>query len=315
MGKAWHHNLQMIDRGFHSCRIPRAVIPRGTMDGYERSHLQSGHAAGNGLTPVVKWLLLCNIAVYFVDLLVFDHAIREWGKFTVASGVLQGKVWELLSFQFLHGSVGHLLFNSIALYFFGPWMERWWGAARFLGFYLLCGVAGALFFALLMAAGLLERAVEAGMVGASAGIYGILIGVAAIAPALQVRLLLPPVTLTMRQLAIAILSISVGAILLRVGGNEGGEAGHLGGAIVGFLLVRNPSALRWIGAGAESVPRDKRRPRQMPVKLRPRTHVRIDDDNEVDRILDKISRDGFQALTDQERETLRKAAESQSSGS
>jgi len=279
----------------------------------DRHYPESRHHGGEGqLTPVVKWLLIANVGIYFLDLMILDHALRATGRFTVATGLVDGRVWELLTFQFLHGSIGHLLFNSIALYFFGPWMERWWGAARFVGFYLLCGAAGALFYTLLMMIGVLDRTLEVGMVGASAGIYGILIGIARIAPALQVRLLIPPITLTMRQLATVILVIAVGAIALRMGGNEGGEAGHLGGAILGYLFVRFPKSLGWIGGGAIPTSPDVSRRLAPEGKIRPRTRVRLTQDDEVDRILDKISQDGFQSLTDDEREILRKAAESKS---
>lgn len=287
------------------------------MGNIDRNYPAPSDSGGEGqLTPVVKWLLIANVGIYFLDLMFLDHAVRNVGRFTVATGLLEGRVWELVTFQFLHGSIGHLLFNLIAIYFFGPWMERWWGSARFTGFYLLCGASGALFYTLLMTVGVIERTVDAGLVGASAGIYGILIGVACIAPALQVRLLIPPITLTMRQLATVILVISIGAIALRMGGNEGGEAGHLGGAILGYLLVRFPGSLGWLRGGAlpftPNSPRARRR-RPPEQKIRPRTRVQFTQDDEVDRILDKISQDGFQSLTDAERETLRKAAESKSS--
>jgi membrane associated rhomboid family serine protease len=281
------------------------------MGSLERNYPDSRHDHGEGrLTPVVKWLLILNVGLYLTDLLFLDHAMRDWGMFTVATGLQEGRVWELFTFQFLHGSVGHILANSIGLYFFGPWMERWWGSARFIVFYLLCGVAGALFYTFLMMIGVLERWPTAGLVGASAGLYGILIGVAQIAPALQVRLLFPPITLTMRQLAIAVLVIAAGAVILKIGGNEGGEAGHLGGAILGFLLVRFPQSLQWVGGLPK---RSSPRPRvQRETKLRPRTRVQLAEDDEVDRILDKISQHGFQSLTDAERDVLRKAAEAKS---
>ena len=302
---------------FGPCRRASPVLIPPAMGSIDRNYPETSHHSGDGqLTPVVKWLLIANVGIYFLDLMFLDHALRQWGAFTVASGLYEGRVWELVTFQFLHGSIGHLLFNSIALYFFGPWMERWWGTARFTGFYLLCGAAGALFYTTLMMIGLLERTPHIPLVGASAGIYGILIGAAIIAPALQVRLLIPPITLTMRQLATVILVIAVGAIVLRMGGNEGGEAGHLGGAILGFLFVRYPATLKWIRGGPlpnaprTAMPRPHIITREK--KIRPRTRVQLAEDDEVDRILDKISQDGFQSLTDAERETLRMAAESKS---
>lgn len=272
---------------------------------------------GNGisvLTPVVKSLLIANIAIYFLDLLLFDHAIRDWGQFTVATGWMEMKIWQCLTFQFLHGSIGHLLANCIPLYFFGPFMERWWGARRFVAFYLICGLSGALATTSLMAAGWLDYSINTSMVGASAGIYGILIGVACIAPAMQVRLLIPPITLTMRQLAIAFLAISGFFVLSRVGTNTGGEAAHLGGALLGFLLVRLPQALDWVHGAAMPIRQGQRTPRPVVgTKIRPRTRIPLGSDDEVDRILDKISQDGFQSLTDAERETLHQAAQSKSS--
>jgi len=254
------------------------------------------------LSPVVKWLLITNVAVFFADMFL-GHAFLKFGAFAIQSAIFELSIWEFITFQFLHGSLGHLLFNGIGLFFFGPWMERWWGSRKFLIFYLLCGCAGAVFFTLLTFLGVLPGGHYGGLIGASAGIYGIFIGVAVIAPDLRVMLLFPPIELTMRQLAIALLVIASGAILLHLGGNEGGEAGHLGGAILGFILMRYP---RLLGRDQDMTIRRPRGP--FVSKLRPRTHVELERDSAVDIILDKISREGFQSLTEAEREVLQKAA-------
>jgi len=258
------------------------------------------------ITPVVKWLLIANAGIFFLDLFI-GHSLVRFGAFAVQSAVFELRLWEFITFQFLHGSLGHILLNSIVLYFFGPWMERWWGSIKFLGFYLLCGIAGAAFFTMLILLNLVPGNIYLPIVGASAGIYGILIGVAVIAPDLRVMLLFPPIELSMRQLAIGLMVISVGAILFKLGGNEGGEAGHLGGAILGFILMRYP---RLLGGGPRWEARHPQwfAPRAAP-KLRPRTEFRAGEDSAVDLILDKVSRDGFQSLSQAERDILRQASE------
>jgi membrane associated rhomboid family serine protease len=272
----------------------------------EREYSKGGGMMAQ-LTPVVKGLLILNLGIYFADMLFFDFAIRNRFAFAIQSALLEFAVWEFVTFQFIHGSVGHVLFNCLGLFFFGPWMERWWGPKRFLFFYLVCGVGGAVFYSSLVLAGALPGSnLQTGLVGASAGIYGILVGVAVIAPSMRVSLLFPPVTLTMRQLAIALLAISVGAIVLKIGGNEGGEAGHLGGAIMGFVLMKTHGWMGWV-RGKTGSPRGRPASDFTP-KIRPRTIVDLHGQSEVDAILEKISRDGFQSLTDEERDVLHRAA-------
>jgi membrane associated rhomboid family serine protease len=233
----------------------------------------------------------------------------NWGAFTVQSALKELRLWEFFSFQFLHGSLGHVLFNSMGLFFFGPWMERWWGSKKFLLFYLLCGAAGAAFFTLLMFLHIVPGDLGSPLIGASAGIYGIFIGVAVVAPDLRVMLLFPPIELSMRQLAIALMAISIGLILLKIGGNEGGEAGHLGGAILGYFLMRYPGLLG--GDPRVETLRPRAFPNRSESKLRPRSRLQIDEDTEVDTILDKVSREGFQSLTQAERDVLHRASQSQ----
>lgn len=287
----------------------------------DRDYHRNDHREGGGffsqLTPVVKWLLILNLGIYFLDLFVKGEAqdgpLRRFGAFAIQSAMFEGRIWEFITFQFLHGSVGHVLFNCVGIFFFGPWMERWWGSRKFLIYYLLCGVGGATLFTFLVLLGVLPRdGFLTPLIGASAGLYGIFIGVAVIGPSMRVALLFPPIELSMRQLVIALMVISTGSVLLKLGGNEGGEAGHLGGAILGFLLMRFPHLLgrpRWLG-----VSRPGKAISPPPAsKLRPRSAVELDEDQAVDVILDKISREGFQSLTSDERDFLQRASDSKKS--
>ena len=283
----------------------------GTADrNYHQNDTPRGGGFFSQLTPVVKWLLIANITIYLLDTLPKGESVngplRAFGTFTIRSAVYEFRIWEFFTFQFLHGSLGHVLFNSVGLFFFGPWLERWWGPRKFIIFYLLCGVGGAAFFTLLVMSGVLADGFYSGLVGASAGIYGILIGVAVIAPNLRVALLFPPIELSMRQLAIALMVISVGVIVLKIGGNEGGEAGHLGGALLGFVLMRYPRLLGTV-AGPNII-RPGAFSRRPPAKLRPRTDIEDHEDSTVDVILDKISREGVQSLTQKEREFLERTS-------
>ncbi len=279
----------------------------------ETSGRPPGRLAG---APVVKWLLIANLGVFAVALLLdFREASVEFGKFTIREGIGGVQVWRLITFQFLHGGGGHLLFNSIAIYFFGAFVEQQLRSRAFLVFYLLCGVAGALGYAALVSISDAYR--DVGVVGASGGIFGILVVAAMIAPDMRVQLLFPPVTLTMRLMAI--LMLGWGLLVVVTGGqNAGGEAGHLGGALAGFLLWKVP-VLRGLlanlsrpggrGPGKRlAFPiRITKSEKRYEKKLRPKSSVSGAEAGEVDRILDKINEHGLQSLTAEERELLARA--------
>ena len=298
--------------------------PMGALDrDYQREERRQ--VAGPALPPVTKALLILNVLFFLADFLTRPGPINPYfGKvnallcFTVESALMEGRVWELLTFQFLHATFGHIIFNSFGLYFFGPWIERWWGSARFTAFYLLCGVAGALFYTLLTVTGILpERGpwtgIETPLVGASAGIYGLIIGVAVTQPKAVIHLLLPPVSMTMRTAALVFIGLAVVMILgdILIGGvifqNSGGEAGHLGGAILGFVLMKFPWLLRK-GSRSRKIIRPPEFRRKEAPKLRPRSEVDLKSATEVDRVLDKIAKEGLQSLTEDERKILHQAA-------
>ncbi len=173
------------------------------------------------------------------------------------------QLWRLISYQFLHAGVWHLVFNMWALFFFGYAVEASMGARRFLFYYLACGVSGALFSSLLYGCGILDgphfevlagSAADAAawfhylglapeqswqlvpMVGASAAIYGVLVAAAFLYPHSTVRLVFPPVEMSVRTFALLIMGIAVYVVLVN-GHNAGGEAGHLGGILFGALFM------------------------------------------------------------------------------
>jgi membrane associated rhomboid family serine protease len=261
--------------------------------------------------PVTKRLLIANIAIFLVDMFI-GYRMFQFGALTVQSAVHELRLWEFITFQFLHDPTGlmHILFNSIGLYFFGPFVERWWGNwQKFLIFYLLCGIAGGLGFVGVIELGIVNGDRLTPLVGASAGIYGLLIGTAVIAPDARVQLLFPPVNLAMRTFAIGLMAFAVVMIAFNWR-NAGGEAGHLGGAVAGFLMMKFPWLLR---RGKRSRKVDVIRPkafrRRGESKLRPRSKWTGGDDDEVNRILDKVSRDGLGSLSEEERRKLQEEAD------
>lgn len=225
------------------------------------------------------------------------------------------ELWRLVGFQFLHADLFHLLFNMIALYFFGPLIERVLGGKRYLAFYLLCGVAGGLMYLVLNLAGyvwvgsmglpaipgLLFNATGTPLIGASAGVFGVLVGGAFLAPNVMVLVFF---ILPMRLATMAWILIIISVVSIFFGtDNAGGEAAHLGGAIAGFGFIRHPDRLHrffdWLGRFDPT----SRHFRSKPVgaATKPRT-------DEIDRILAKISRDGLQSLTAREKKLLQEAS-------
>lgn len=97
------------------------------------------------LTPVVKNLLIINILLLFLDGYFLQGFLsNRLALYYVFSDFFQP--YQFITYMFLHGGFGHLFGNMIALFFFGPWLERTWGSKRFLIFYMVCGVGAGLLF-------------------------------------------------------------------------------------------------------------------------------------------------------------------------
>jgi membrane associated rhomboid family serine protease len=223
---------------------------------------------------VTTWLIVINVVVFFLDasLLRATHVpanpdddsdtvafvrpsrapsvtdgmgpLQRWGYFSTATAVYRGQVWRFITFQFLHASPMHLLLNMVAIYLFGPIVEGQFGPRRFTAFYLLCGLAGACSYLLLSATHVLTMPAGMPMVGASAGIFGLLVAAALIAPHVQIFYYFFPVTIGL----LAVLGMLMALYsVISLGYNAGGEAGHLGGGVLGFAIMKNQ---HWLNAFA-----------------------------------------------------------------
>ncbi|MCC5828043.1 MAG: rhomboid family intramembrane serine protease [Phycisphaeraceae bacterium] len=277
---------------------------------YGRGQAGGEYRMGAGLQgmSVVRWLLVINAGVHFLSYITGGVPLAL-GYFSIETALTHFQFWRWFSYQFLHANMLHLLVNMIGLYFFGPILEQWWGSRRFLAFYLLCGVSGAWFFSVLffLVPDLLGIAAATPLVGASGSIFGIFAGAAVIAPHQKVMLLFPPIPLKMRTLAIILMAVAF--LTIAAGGdNAGGEAAHLGGALLGFLLVRRPWALDFVDRYFGEEANERRRMVDQARKRREREEL----EKEVDRILAKVKDQGLQSLTRNEQRTLRRASENRS---
>ncbi|MFA0922223.1 rhomboid family intramembrane serine protease [Xanthomonas fragariae] len=200
------------------------------------------------LPPVTKALLIANIGVFLLQwalgdlgaaLLPSDAALSSLMLWPISSGFdafspgASFMPWQLLTYAFLHGSFNHLFFNMLALFMFGAALEQTWGQKRFLTYYLVC-VAGAGVCQLLMA---WFTQSGAPVVGASGGVFGLLLAYGMLFPNQRVMLLFPPIPMKARTFVIVF-----GAIELFLGatGWQPGVAhfAHLGGMLFGWLMIR-----------------------------------------------------------------------------
>jgi len=271
------------------------------------------------------WLIIVNCAVHFIAVTVLSSSngagrswstLHEFGHFSTFEGFQRLQVWRLVTFQFLHSpdSFFHILFNMFGLWVFGPMVEEALGRKRYLAFYLTCGIAGGLLYMILNFVGMfgiplpgaLDVSNKTPLVGASAGVFGVIVACAHIAPNARVQLLFPPIPLKMTWMAYGYVGLA--AFNLFFGGhNAGGDAAHLGGAIAGFFFIRNPHHLvDFFDVFKDSRPNAGKGARTRRAK--PPKKARAKPSGEVDRILDKVSREGIASLTAKEKKILEKAS-------
>lgn len=212
---------------------------------------------------VNTWIIVINVAVFVLNSLTRPTparamrtpmgwvevpgslgALADWGYFSFELAFQKLQLWRIVMFQFLHDpfSITHVAFNMFGLYMFGPMIENMLGRRRYLAFYLLCGIAGPLMYLIIMSTGILQMDVRTPLIGASAGVYGVLIAAARVAPNTWVQLLFPPIPMQLRTLAWVMIGVAIVVVFNR-GNNAGGEAAHLGGAAMGLWLISNPNIL------------------------------------------------------------------------
>ncbi|MFZ0035259.1 MAG: rhomboid family intramembrane serine protease, partial [Sedimentisphaerales bacterium] len=249
------------------------------------------------ITPMVKWLLIVNIAVFLAAIIIkpLGTLIYKWFQLDPTSLLRTLQVWRLVTYQFLHdpGNIFHIVFNMLGLYFLGPTLERHWGSRRFLPFYLGCGVAGGMFYLLLVAVNFLPAMP---LIGASGAILGMLAACAILFPQFVVFILLFPIPI--RVAAIAFTAIYLFFVITK-GANAGGDAAHLAGMATGAIYVFSDSWRAKLRLKIQSGRRQK--------KMAAEHNLQV----ELDRILQKVHDSGIHSLTPKEKKILRQATEAE----
>jgi membrane associated rhomboid family serine protease len=294
----------------------------------ERVYAIDGSVQG-GMTPAVQWLIAANVVVYFLQLTIFGAGnMASW--FGLAAEEFPGHWWTVGTYMFVHGGLLHLGTNMLMLWMFGPRVERSFGTRSFSNFYLWCGLGGAVFHLLFVRHG--------AVIGASGAVVGVMVAYALRWPDDEVYLF-GVVPMRARWLAVWMIAVNVGMALSDLGGyTSSGTAWmtHVGGLAFGWIYLHAPTGagLDRIRQHVSAVP-DAPPPQPIPKTPRTRRHDRpqtadeavarsnalskrrvagpqtaepvrkirrkVDD---VNALLDKISRLGLSSLTPDERRLL-----------
>ncbi|HCX76088.1 MAG TPA: rhomboid family intramembrane serine protease [Algoriphagus sp.] len=235
--------------------------------------------------------------------------------------------WSLFTYMFLHEGIFHILFNMLFLYWVGLLIHQYLGSRKLANLYILGGLAGGLFYLLIYnLAPYFSNSVDTSlMLGASAGVFAIVVGAATLTPNTTFFLiLLGPVKIKYIAIFYVVLSFANSA-----GANAGGELAHLGGALMGFLYITQLRRgndwgvpVQKVGIFFENL--FKKSPTKVKVSYRkaktesgsfgsfssPKskpTATKSSEETsqeEIDRILDKIADRGYEALTKEEKRKL-----------
>ena len=247
----------------------------------------------------VVLLIGINVAVFIVV-----HLFRTFDWFFIFGLVprfVLGRlmVWQFFTYMFLHVGLWHLVVNMLMLWFFGPALENAWGKRRFLLYYFFTGVGAGLCS---MAAGMGQNIP---VVGASGAVFGILVAYAMMYPeAMILFFFIFPMKMKYAILVLAGINL-LGAISASGGGGIAYVA-HLGGGLCGYLYLKSEWLKRKAAYFSEGSSAGLKKRRTAP------SSACGNPDEQINRILDKISRQGINSLSDSERKILeRKSKESQ----
>jgi membrane associated rhomboid family serine protease len=238
------------------------------------------------VTPVVRALLIATVGAFFLQITVPALA----GALVFVPQLVLGRPWSVVTYMFLHGGLMHLAFNMLALFFFGPRVEERLGSRRFTILYFLSGISGALLSFVF--------APRAPIVGASAGVFGVMMAFAYFWPHAPIHIWgVIPVPARMLVIITTVLALWSG-----FGGARSGIAhfAHLGGYAGAYLYLRWLDRSRAAFARRAVAPSAEAARRAASWRSIDLTSVHEVNREEINRLLDKISAHGVGSLTPQE---------------
>lgn len=246
------------------------------------------------LSPSVKLLLIANTVSFLLGIIVGRPFIYAFGL--IPESVLSKfYIWQLVTYLFLHGGFLHLFLNMFALWMFGSELEWTWGSRFFLKFYFVAGVGAGIFTVFL------SKMPTIPTIGASGAIFAILMAFALTFPNRLIFLyFLFPIKAKYFMLIFFVIEFWASAMHVQDGI---GHVTHLGGMLIAYFYLKRKSVTR-----ALSGELDRRRRRRRIRVVRRQDDERERLKKEVDRVLDKISREGKEKLTQEEWEILQRAS-------
>ena len=212
------------------------------------------------------------------------------------------KPWTIITYMFLQREVFHILFNLLWLYWMGMIFMDFLNKRQFIFTYLAGGITGALLYLLAYNTlpaftGLAQNSI---LLGSSASVMAVVIATATLVPDFTIRLLLFG-TVRLKYLAIAYFVLD---IIGMSGGNPGGSIAHIGGAILGFVFIKQLNS----GRDFSKILKKRSRLKVVQNKSSTRSETIHTDQDTIDKILDKISKSGYDSLNKTEKEALFKAS-------
>jgi membrane associated rhomboid family serine protease len=263
---------------------------------------------------IVVFLLVTIVAV--IGFLLNDPGISEktlhFLSVPSSLSIIIVKPWTLITYMFVHKDIWHILFNMLWLYWFGKIFLEYLDQRKLVAVYLMGGISGAIVYILSFNifpafSGVVGESVA---IGASASVMAIVIAVAAYVPDYTVQLILFG-RVKIKYLALAIFVFTT---IMDFSENSGGKLAHIGGAFFGYLYTINLRQGRDIGKGINRIidflatifkPRKKLKVTHKKVATEYEyNRIKAEHQVQVNKILDKISKGGYDSLTKEEKETL-----------